>query len=267
MSNFCAPDRVDNYNKYNSCLNKNEINSIANKLDISPTKSYKNKIKKIIKSNKDCNDEYCVLDKKNLLKTDEAKMAFKPIHPTDNKYEWLSNFDMNDVMEQYERKYTNFKFLGSVPIDFWDIYSRFKNFDFLDYFNKKKNKFGVIFNLDPSHKGGSHWVSLYFECTRKNCDISFIDSGGDDPEKEIKRFMNHIVDNANKYRHRFNYNKMNININNVDMQKKDSECGVYCLYFITQRLKGKTFNQLIDKDLSDEKMNKYREHFFNKITV
>ena len=51
------------------------------------------------------------------------------------------------------------------------------------------------------------------------------------------------------------------------MQKKDSECGVYCLYFITQRLKGKSFNQLIDKNLSDEKMNKYREHFFNKITI
>ena len=79
--------------------------------------------------------------------------------------------------------------------------------------------------------------------------------------------MDHIINNANEYRYRFNYPEMKKYINDVDMQKKDSECGVYCLYFITQRLKGKKFNQLIDKNLSDQKMNKYREYFFNKITI
>ena len=77
MSNFCAPDRQGNYNKLNSCFNKDEINSIADKLDISPTRSYKNKIKKIIKKEKNCNNEYCVLDKNNLLKMIEEKSYSK----------------------------------------------------------------------------------------------------------------------------------------------------------------------------------------------
>jgi hypothetical protein len=35
-----------------------------------------------------------------------------------NKYEWLSSVDIESVMDQYEEKYPEFKFLGPTPIDF-----------------------------------------------------------------------------------------------------------------------------------------------------
>ena len=31
---------------------------------------------------------------------------------------WLSNYDIDSIIEQYENKYDSFKFLGSSPIDF-----------------------------------------------------------------------------------------------------------------------------------------------------
>ena len=74
--------------------------------------------------------------------------------------------------------------------------------------------------------------------------------------------MNRVIASANKLGY-----TMEKRINQIPMQKQDSECGVYSLYFITEQLKGKSFNRVISKNLSDKKMNKYREHFFNKIKV
>ena len=43
---------------------------------------------------------------------------------------WLSNYDIDDIIIKYEKKYPTFKFLGSTPIDFrkkktWNMYFRF----------------------------------------------------------------------------------------------------------------------------------------------
>ena len=264
MAKYCAPNRIDKYNKNKTCFSYKSLKRIAEKLDV-PTygstrdiqERIQNKFNHICKGN-----EYCVIDKNNLLDTKEAQNAFKPVHPTSNKYEWLSNFDMNKVMRQYEKKYKNFVFMGSVPIDFDQIYRELRNLDVKYLLKNKTNKMGIIFNLDPSYKGGSHWVSTYMEISNDRCDICFCDSGGDPPVKEIDVFMNRVIASANKLGY-----TMEKRINQIPMQKQDSECGVYSLYFITEQLKGKSFNRVISKNLTDKKMNKYREHFFNKIKV
>ena len=37
-----------------------------------------------------------------------------------NPYAWLNSDDIIKVMNQYEKKYKNFKFIGPSPIDFQD---------------------------------------------------------------------------------------------------------------------------------------------------
>ena len=47
--------------------------------------------------------------------------TFTPYKPTEwekNPVEWLSNFDILNVLKQYEEKYSDFKFIGPTPIDF-----------------------------------------------------------------------------------------------------------------------------------------------------
>jgi Ulp1 family protease len=58
-------------------------------------------------------------------------------------------------------------------------------------------------------------------------------------------------------------------MDNIDMrhnptqhQRGNSECGVYSINFILRLLKGKTFDHLTQKRLTDEKVNKCRFRYF-----
>ena len=49
-----------------------------------------------------------------------------------------------------------------------------------------------------------------------------------------------------------------IEINKKQHQKKNSECGVYSMNFIIERLKGKTLKDINKKRIPDELMNEMR---------
>ena len=54
--------------------------------------------------------------------------------------------------------------------------------------------------------------------------------------------------------------------NNTVIQKNNSECGVYTIYYITERLNGNTFEEIITKlkkkKSADKLMNSLRDVFF-----
>ena len=47
-------------------------------------------------------------------------------------------------------------------------------------------------------------------------------------------------------------------------QFKDSECGIYSIYFIENMLNGKKFNDFINSSIPDETMEKLRSKYFIK---
>jgi len=122
-----------------------------------------------------CKEEKCWI--RQLLQIDGKTLEnklYRPTSPADwkkNPVEWLSNFDIEAVMNQYEEAYPEFEFLGPVPIDFD---SRTKkgdestcvsrdvcSFHLMKKVRHGKTKVGIVFNLSPSTSSGSHWVSLY----------------------------------------------------------------------------------------------------------
>lgn len=129
---------------------------------------------------------------KNLRKKYDRNDFFRPKGPNVG-HQWLSNFDIMDVMKQYEKKYIDYKFLGAVPRDF-DNFDKwnFSNKDYNNYYehNVKKNRFGIIFNLDLSNQSGSHWTALYFDMIKKQ--IYYQDSVGKPPKKEFIHLMQSI---------------------------------------------------------------------------
>ena len=50
--------------------------------------------------------------------------------------------------------------------------------------------------------------------------------------------------------------------NNIRFQFKNTECGVYSIYFIESFLKGKTYDQILDKIIKDNEMNKRRNIYY-----
>ena len=180
--------------------------------------------------------------------------TFRHVGPQ-GSFSWLSTVDLDNVLKQYELKYTDFKFLGAVPIDFEELTNfEINSIDFNELIKKNITRFGVIFNLDEHYKNGSHWVSLFFDL--KNKKIYFSDSVGLKPEKRIEQYINKIIKLFGEDLE-YKYNK-------TKHQKGNSECGVYSINFILRLLKGKTFEHITNKRMPDEKINKCRNIYFNK---
>lgn len=195
----------------------------------------------------------------NMNKEDKEYLqtsVFRPEGPQ-GQFQWLSTIDINKTLSQYENKYPDFVFMGAVPIDFNDLdYYPFKKINFNDLKKEGKNKLGVIFNLDEHYKSGSHWVSLFSDLEKGQ--IYFSDSYGRKPEKRISNFMNRIKEHLEDC----NIDNIDIRYNQTQHQRGNSECGVYSINFILRLLKGKTFDHLTRKRLTDEKVNKCRFRYF-----
>ena len=181
------------------------------------------------------------------------KNNFKPKRPK-GKEEWLSSIDIYDVMEQYMEKYPDFIFFGPVPIDWQDFSNALARLN-LKKLYKNKKRIGIVFNTDPSYKSGEHWISMFIDLNNKT--ICFFDSVGDEPPKEVKKFMNKIIKQAKNIGL-----KLKPVINDKQHQILNNVCGVYSLYFIISRLQGKSCQHINNKIVRDKEMNKYREKFF-----
>lgn len=182
---------------------------------------------------------------------------FRPLGPQ-GKFDWLSTFDINYALAQYENKYPDFKFLGAVPIDFEELdYLPFKKINFDDFYLEGKTKIGVVFNLDEHYKNGSHWVSLFSDL--ENGQIYFSDSTSAKPDKRIINFMGKI---ENYLKQKRKLKNIDVRYNKTQHQRGNTECGVYSINFILRLLKGKTFDHITRKRVSDEKINKCRLVYF-----
>ena len=45
-------------------------------------------------------------------------------------------------------------------------------------------------------------------------------------------------------------------------QMEDTECGIYCIYFIVSMIENPNFKRFTNKRITDKEMEKYRHVFF-----
>ena len=196
-------------NKY-SCFNNKELLKLRKYWNIrhpdveikskEPRKIW-NMLKKYMSGT--CSTEKCWLKQKfmkNKMGKELLKYTFAPSAPTtwkSNPREWLNSLDLENIMKQYERYYKNFLFIGPSPIDFDAklvdnecVWEELCKFDLKKIIAKNKNKLGLIFNLDPHYKSGSHWVSMFINIPQRY--IFYFDSNGDKMPEEIKILIERI---------------------------------------------------------------------------
>lgn len=194
---------------------------------------------------------------KNIKDNKIHKFTFKPPIPK-GKYDWLSTEDIDDVMEQYSHIIPTFKFLGTWPIDFMQLSRRkfIDNFDINQLKSQGYKRIGLVLNEDDSSKSGSHWVAVLIDIPKR--EAQFYDSYADPPPKEVKRWVQTINDKLGTKEKKFD-----IVWNNIRHQYANSECGVYSIHFLVLRALGVPFKSIVQKAISDEKMNAKRKEFFN----
>jgi hypothetical protein len=213
-------------------------------------------------------------------KIDEVrKKYFKPLAPKSwhsEPEQWLSNFDIEKVLEQYETKYPEFKTYGALPIDF-----ALKSGDScqisslcaisLEALMKQNKKYiGIVFNLDKHTESGSHWVALFVNIPAG--EINFWDSVAKSAPQEVEDLMSKLHKQLTLIKEKktqlyskcgCTYQKPMKQYNKIRHQYANSECGMYSLYFIIEQLdNGKKFNQVCRNVVNDSKMNAMRKEYF-----
>ena len=222
--------------------------------------------------NKSCNRESCWLKQKFIkenIDLETKEYTFAPEAPKEwkeNPNEWLTSIDILEVMKQYERTYKCFDFIGPSPIDYDKhiaygecVWEELCEFSLKKQLKEGKTKIGIIFNLDPHNKPGSHWVAMFIH-TKKQ-EIYYLDSYGEKIPRQIKKFAKKVQKQSLKLGDKKEYKLIE---NKRRHQFSESECGMYSLYFIIQMLKGTTFKKFTSKRIKDSYMMKLRKIYFNQ---
>lgn len=301
---YCSPSALDRKNNF--CFSRNSLNTIIKAWNslmyhdkiIIPKKYHNNVIKiveiidsmfnkyihkqntywawtEIIKQMARKSNNLSILNKM----TNIEKKDLRPSQPSDwveNPVEWLSNFDIDKVMKQYEAldKY-KFKFLGVFSIDFGIkhgntcLYSNDCNINLKEILKSGKVKyFGFVTNLSKSNEPGTHWTSSFFIL-----DPNIKCFGGyyyDSTSHNIPNDLKPVFDDIKKQAEDIFHKPFPIHVNTIRHQKSNTECGIFSICFQTRWLnclhKNKqtiTFNKIVNyKGYTDDIMIKLRNRLF-----
>ena len=225
-----------------------------------------------------CNEEdsdRCLLENSSLGKDEVAKLQkeyLRPKAPEDWKKEpdkWLDTYNIENVLKQYAEVRPDFKFMGAIPIDFSApdpysqsakgggeekkcLYDETCKLSIGGLKNKGVKYVGFVFNLDPHFKNGSHWVSMMLDIMRREC--NFFDSYGMEPHPLIARLMRSF---------KLQDPGMTLNYNARRFQFGDSQCGMYCIFFLSTMLNGTRFKKFVKTSVPDYEMQNLRKIVFS----
>lgn len=273
---YCSPAH-HKFSKKGTCFSTEQIHLIANELrekaqiDV-PANSEKRIEKSVREYFKDkCHNEFCWLNHLSYETRRRLEHAFRPPKPSSwltNRRKWLNTDDIKYVMVQYQALHKDFKFFGVHPIDFSSYYSgtdvcigkELCDFDLSKLEGKKR--FAFVLNLDKHHQPGSHWVAVYCNINPRlnNFGIYYYDSVAYGPGKEVREFMD-LVESLVKARRIGSRSKkvFEKKHNHIQRQFKNTECGVFCLVFLTQCVKNIPFDELCRRMKTDDDINKIRD--------
>lgn len=275
----CSPKEKKDYNKF-TCYTNDSLYKLRDQWN-------KKHSDKLIKTNDPkeihekltfylsnvCKTESCWLKQhKDFGKiSEDIQDSFAPVSPAEwkkNPNEWLSSVDIDKVMGQYKKAYKCFEFIGPSPIDFDTklsygecVWNELCNFSLANQIKKGKNKIGIIFNTDPHNKSGAHWISLFINIKKKI--ICFFDSVGTKPSSQIMKLVNRIIDQGHKLNPKINFKFEHSD--GVEHQYKNTECGIYSLFFIIHMLQDKTTENFYKSHIiKDDQIQNYRKIYFNE---
>lgn len=208
---------------------------------------------------------------------EKAKLARKflrPAYPKDwvsDPDKWLDSNNIKAVMDQYEEAKTvngvrEFEFMGPFPIDFAapDPYHKSPNgtkkclqTEICELRVQKAlengvKSIGLVYNLDPHFKSGSHWVANYIDIANHKC--YYFDSYGVEPPPQVATFMKWLTTQDPQ---------MKLEYNKRDLQKSNTECGMFCLYVIARLIEGDAFVEITRRQPSDGDMMDDRRWLFS----
>lgn len=155
-----------------------------------------------------------------------------------NRWEWLSSDDIDAIEKNFMKVFDDYFYVGSVPIDF-NLKSETKKclvsalckMKLPELYAKGKHRIGIIINTDPHDGPGEHWVCVFCDVRPEleYARMTYFDSYAQKPEPEVVELMQTWKQQWDATG--IHPKEMELTYNKTRHQYKDSECGVYCIYF------------------------------------
>lgn len=237
---------------------------------IQKKKSVPKKPKSIVNTMKEllnCKSESCILKKDEFIEF--AKLSnidslldnfFKPEGPA-MSFDLLSNFNIDDVLDQFEKRFVDRKFLH-IPFqmrDFEQIGTRLATIDLADEIKNGIKTFGVVLNTDWSYGKGIHWFCLFGEDYGNKVALEYFNSSGRAPLPEVQAWLQKTKHHLTK---KLKKPVEIIYSTGIMFQNDQHSCGVYCLSYIWLRLENVPPSWFKSDTFNDRLMHKVRKNLF-----
>lgn len=257
------------------------LEAIGEKLGNVDINNIKTKVKIVekMKEKSGCESESCAVQHDKFKEfvspyiiEKNLKENFKTKGPS-NSTEWLSNFNIDDVLKEIKKVYSDEKF-WHIPFQMRDFkkhkpredadeYVKNSNLETVDLVKKYKDGyrcFGVVINTDYSTGNGIHWFCLFVDMRSDPITIEYFNSSGNEPLTEIRAWMKKTRLLLEK--HFPNKTVTEIIASQEEHQKDDHSCGVYSLYYIISRVSRIPYEYFQKNLIKDSRMHKFRNFLF-----
>jgi Ulp1 family protease len=109
---------------------------------------------------------------------------------------------------------------------------------------------------------GSHWVALYIDTIENR--VEYYDSTGAFPNEAVQASICHILKILKSI-----YPNLDLQVYYTKRmsQTGSTECAVYVVHFIVQRLFGKSFKEHTDENIRDDIIAKYRKVYWTEVDL
>ncbi len=177
----------------------------------------------------------------------------------------LNNENIDKIIAQFTTRHPNLYHMHFHMLDF-DVHNKpLHTIDMIkDVINKGKDTFCCVLNTDKYGNGGIHWFCIFCDFRTKGSHIDpftieYFNSSGNKPLKSVGEWMVRI---KYKIEEIDTYNVSIVNATPIRHQiETETECGVYCLYFIHKRLNNTPISLFANR-IKDSEMVEFRDELF-----
>ena len=237
----------------NVCSTKESLDALKSWL-----KSSSSRPEKIIEEAKKatgCDSESCLYKAVDVLNDKDLDTRFNPKGPW-NSTRWLSNTDIDDVLDLYNKKFPRFKHVEFQMRDFATHGGSLARVNWKDV-SQRYDCLGCILNTDVTGGRGEHWTALFIDY--KKGTVEYFDSAGQTPHREFSEF---VINTAHQLSQITGKKFRDVLVTKIEHQKENTECGVYSLYYILSRLHGVEYRAFEFRRVPDDMMVEFRKFLF-----
>jgi hypothetical protein len=205
----------------------------------------------------------------------EKELNLKPEGPADSA-KWLTNHNLDATTGTWERTFQGFKSIPTAMMNFTEYDCALGKFDPAAFAAANGSAFGCVLNTDHYPGKGKHWVCVFGDLRGASAPwtLEYFNSSGRPPPVKCVEWM---VTQRNRLRalrrklagqRRPSPDAVSVDdvvVNARAHQSGNTECGVYCLFYLWCRLTGVPYENFRRSRVADEKMKAFRKNLFTPI--